>query len=337
MFDFGTEPAVRSSTSSTRATPTTSSARGGRHRLQDEPVQHRRRRPVPARRVRWPPPSAAPFTCPGRCTSLVIVVVADGGRRRLGGHRRRAQGHPRRQRGHLHDHAQRHRHRRSSPTCSRTDKLDVRPGSNNIGDQADRRRPGSCPGISTDPGQRHRGLRLHRPRRRSSGSATPCCSAAPASASTCGPPAVRVGGRGQRRERQAHDAGHACCSPGRSPAWSACRSCSGVDPHATRLDFPTGLGFTGIAIALLGPQPPGRHRVRRAAAGRSSTAVAQILDLEEIPKEIVQIMQGVDRALGRRRLRAGPPVSARGQEQRRRRDAELGADRRPAEPEGSPA
>jgi ABC-type uncharacterized transport system permease subunit len=58
------------------------------------------------------------------------------------------------------------------------------------------------------------------------------------------------------------------------------------------LDFPAGLGFTGIAIALLG---------RNSAIGIAFAALlwgflensAQILDLEGIPKEIVQIMQGV--------------------------------------------
>jgi general nucleoside transport system permease protein len=58
------------------------------------------------------------------------------------------------------------------------------------------------------------------------------------------------------------------------------------------LDFPAGLGFTGIAIALIG---------RNTAVGIALGALlfaflrqsAQILDLQGVPKEIVDIMQGV--------------------------------------------
>lgn len=58
------------------------------------------------------------------------------------------------------------------------------------------------------------------------------------------------------------------------------------------LDFPAGLGFTGIAIALLGRNSPigiAFGALLWAFLGNSS----QILDLEGVPKEIVQIMQGV--------------------------------------------
>jgi len=62
--------------------------------------------------------------------------------------------------------------------------------------------------------------------------------------------------------------------------------------HAYTLDFPTGLGFSGIAVALVG---------RNNAAGVGLAALlfaflevsAQILDLNGIPKEVIQIMQGV--------------------------------------------
>jgi simple sugar transport system permease protein len=61
--------------------------------------------------------------------------------------------------------------------------------------------------------------------------------------------------------------------------------------YSYSLDFPAGLGFTGIAIALLG---------RNNAVGIAFGALlwgfldnsAQILDLEGVPKEIVTIMQG---------------------------------------------
>jgi ABC-type uncharacterized transport system permease subunit len=57
-------------------------------------------------------------------------------------------------------------------------------------------------------------------------------------------------------------------------------------------DFPRNFGFTGIAVALLG---------RNSAVGMALGALlfgfmersALILDLEDTPKEVVQIMQGV--------------------------------------------
>lgn len=64
------------------------------------------------------------------------------------------------------------------------------------------------------------------------------------------------------------------------------------DSHAYTLDFPAGLGFTGIAIALLGRNNPigiAFGAVLWAFLDQSS----QILDLNDIPKEIVQITQGV--------------------------------------------
>lgn len=62
--------------------------------------------------------------------------------------------------------------------------------------------------------------------------------------------------------------------------------------HRYTIDFPTGLGFTGIAIALIGRNHPvgiAFGAVLFAFLDRS----AQVLDLEGIPKEIVVIMQGV--------------------------------------------
>ena len=62
------------------------------------------------------------------------------------------------------------------------------------------------------------------------------------------------------------------------------------ESHQYSLDFPAGIGFTGIAIALLG---------RNSAVGMAFAALlwafldqsAQILDLNEIPKEVVAITQ----------------------------------------------
>jgi simple sugar transport system permease protein len=61
--------------------------------------------------------------------------------------------------------------------------------------------------------------------------------------------------------------------------------------YAYSLDFPGGLGFTGIAIALLGRNHP--IGIAFAALLWSFLDVSnQILDLNDIPKEIVTIMQG---------------------------------------------
>ena len=75
------------------------------------------------------------------------------------------------------------------------------------------------------------------------------------------------------------------------------------------LDFPAGLGFTGIAVALLG-----RNHPVGIAFGALLFGVPRQLRghprLNGIPKEIVADHAGHDRALGRRRLRAGPALSA---------------------------
>jgi len=62
--------------------------------------------------------------------------------------------------------------------------------------------------------------------------------------------------------------------------------------HGFSTDFPSGFGFTGIAVALLG-----RNRPVGIAFGALLFAYldrsAQILDLDSIPREIVVIMQGI--------------------------------------------
>jgi simple sugar transport system permease protein len=61
--------------------------------------------------------------------------------------------------------------------------------------------------------------------------------------------------------------------------------------YAYSLDFPAGIGFTGIAIALIGRNHP--IGVGLASLLWSFLDVSnQILDLNDIPKEIVTIMQG---------------------------------------------
>jgi ABC-type uncharacterized transport system permease subunit len=64
------------------------------------------------------------------------------------------------------------------------------------------------------------------------------------------------------------------------------------ESHKFTSDFPAGIGFIGIAIALLGRNHPigiAFGALLWSFLDRS----AQILDLEQIPKEIVTIMQGV--------------------------------------------
>lgn len=58
------------------------------------------------------------------------------------------------------------------------------------------------------------------------------------------------------------------------------------------LDFPTGLGFAGITVALLGRNNPIGIAFGALLIGFLDRS-AQILDLEGIPKEIVVIMEGV--------------------------------------------
>lgn len=56
-------------------------------------------------------------------------------------------------------------------------------------------------------------------------------------------------------------------------------------------DFPTGIGFTGIAVALLGRNHPVGIALGALLWGFLERS-AQRLDLEDVPKEIVTIMQG---------------------------------------------
>lgn len=62
--------------------------------------------------------------------------------------------------------------------------------------------------------------------------------------------------------------------------------------HRYSIDFPIGLGFTGIAVALLGRNHPAGIALAALLFGFFDRG-AQILDLQAIPKEIVTIVQGV--------------------------------------------
>jgi len=62
--------------------------------------------------------------------------------------------------------------------------------------------------------------------------------------------------------------------------------------HAYTLDLPTGLGFDGIAVALVGLNHPVGVAIAAFVFGWVDRA-AQILDLEGIPKEVIVITKGV--------------------------------------------
>jgi simple sugar transport system permease protein len=61
--------------------------------------------------------------------------------------------------------------------------------------------------------------------------------------------------------------------------------------HRYTLDFPTGLGFTGLAVALLGRNHPAGIAAGALLFGFLGRS-AEILDLTDVPKEIADIMQG---------------------------------------------
>ena len=62
--------------------------------------------------------------------------------------------------------------------------------------------------------------------------------------------------------------------------------------HSYTLDFPTGLGFDGIAVALVGLNHPVGIAIAALVFGWVDRA-AQILDLEGVPKEVIVITKGV--------------------------------------------
>jgi len=58
------------------------------------------------------------------------------------------------------------------------------------------------------------------------------------------------------------------------------------------LDFPTGIGFTGIAVALVGRNHPVGMGLAAVLFGFLEVS-AQILDLNGVPKEVIQIMEAI--------------------------------------------
>ncbi len=235
-----------------------------------------------------------------------------------------------RQRGHLDDHAQRHRrrhrrlparpeparHARSAASRSTTEPMPA---------------DACLPGIPVSGG---RDLRLRRRRdrlrRRVLGAARPD----PVRLRPAGHRPVRDRRGGQRGGLDAQD-GHPddAASPAGSPGWSACRCCS-ASSHAYAQDFPTGYGFAGIAIALLGRNSPDRHRDRRAALVVPGT-VGPDPRPRGRPEGDRDDHAGRHGAVRRHRVRAGPPVLAGAAAAPGRRRAAAAAA--PATGEGSPA
>jgi general nucleoside transport system permease protein len=62
--------------------------------------------------------------------------------------------------------------------------------------------------------------------------------------------------------------------------------------HQYTLDFPIGYGLAGIAVALLGRNHPVGIALSALLFGLLDRS-AQILDLKDVPKEVITIMTGV--------------------------------------------
>ena len=165
-------------------------------------------------------------------------------------------------------------------------------GSNNIGTKP-LPESGRLGGLEPDPGQPAEDLRLHLRGRARRVWATRCCSTARGSASTCARPAARrraAVASGVNVKRMVADRDAALRRGGRAgrDAGAARRA------YSYSLTFPAGLGFTGIAIALLGRNQP---------VGMAFGALLwAYLDVSREPaadprrasrSEIVTIMQGV--------------------------------------------
>ena len=106
-----------------------------------------------------------------------------------------------------------------------------------------------------------------------------------------------------------------------------------------------GIGFTGIAIALLGRNHPVGMAARRAAVGLPGAARRRSSTSNDIPQEIVTIMQGttvlavvVAYELAARLEPPGPAEAGRRDDRRDHgRARQPAADRQPGTAEASPA
>ena len=202
---------------------------------------------------------AARRTCRRRSTSR-HPRRGHGRGRRLGRHRRRAQGDPRRERGRLHDHAQLHRHRHHALTCcpSTCARQGRRVAS---GDEA----PAEVgPAPVAQPGRSSCSASTCRP--------APCCRASSLIAILVGIVFYLL----VYRTRFGFDLRATGANPRRRPGRGVnpkamimktivlCGAIAGLvgmgpllsEIHKYGDTFPIGLGFTGIAVALLGRNHP---------------------------------------------------------------------------------
>ena len=101
--------------------------------------------------------------------------------------------------------------------------------------------------------------------------------------------------------------------------------------YSYSLDFPAGLGFTGIAIALLGRNHPIGIAFGALLWAYLDVAVGHPATSRASRREIVTIMQGSSCCRRRHRLRAGPPLPAAGRAARGSGAQLAAATRRPTE------
>ena len=220
-----------------------------RHRVPDEPVQHRRRRPVPRRRVRCGR-LRRPGLAAGAAEHRRVAARGDGRRRPVGRNRRPSQGDPRRQRGHLDDHAQRHRHLPRLVPAARRRRCASRAATRSTPGRS-RSRRASPASPSTGSSRRRTSSTASSSWPSSSAWPTGSCWARPGSGSTCGrpggprPPPSRAASRCKRMVLTSMVISGAAAGLVGMPLLF------GQD-YTYGDTFQSGLGFAGIAIALLG-------------------------------------------------------------------------------------
>ena len=275
----------------------------------------------------------------------------DAGRRDVGRHRRCAEGDPRGQRGHLDDHAELDRHRgHRLPAPARPAR---RSSTSNDQQRAPPSRCCRSPAGSSSDGQT-------RPPARSEGFVVIAVLAGIVYWFTlvAHPLRLRPAHRRPVRSRPPRPAASTSSDDRHqhadlrraSPVWSACPTLLN-DAHTYSTDFPTGIGFTGIAVALLGRNHPFGIAHRRAAVGLPGARTSNWLEFNGYDKEIVGVIQGVivlcvviayelvrryglepPAAQGRRGTRRRRPARTERRRRRLRHERHATAPRRPRPP-----
>ena len=224
---------------------------------------------------------AGSVALPTGLRQIATIAVAMPRRGVLGRHRRCPQGHPGRQRSHLEHHAQLRRDRHHRLPAQPSPPSGIYPRQQQPHHEDD-------PAVGTDwwtephPKLGHEGVRADSARGR--------CRRRVLLPDL--PYQVRVRsarhwhlvdrGAGERRERRSGWCCRPCSFPEQWRGSSACRNLLG-DAHQYSLDFPAGLGFTGIAIALLGRNSP-IGIIFAALLWAFLDQSSLILDINDIPK-----------------------------------------------------